>query len=168
MTTPMPARELYRYTLEETEHGRLDVLAFFSPQDLEGLGGLPGRAILARMKDAEGTLEESNLEWNGAFLQLLHDVVRDTFPLLPELAQIEFSPEATHMYVRVTRPGRTSVSEAPEDVVGRFAVADGALVPDSYEAHPGFLPVTPEGLFIMHPDLERALLTHFTPAPPAN
>lgn len=167
MTTPMPARPLYRYTLEQPEFGRIEVLAFLSPQDLEGLGGLPGRAILARMRDPEAGLGEDNLEWNGTFLQALHEVVSERFPRLPEVAALALGPEATHVHVRVTRPGRTGLVEQPSDVVGRFAVRDGALAPDSYEPHEGFRPITEEGAFLMHPDLERAFLATLGATPEA-
>jgi hypothetical protein len=165
MTTPMPGRSLYRYTLDPPGHGRLDVVAFLSPEDLEGLGGLPGRAIVARMRDPEGGLGRENLEWNGGFLQLLHEVVRDHFPALPETAALALGPEAEHVYVRVTRPGRTGVRQEPGDVIGRFAVRDGALDAASYQPHEGFEPVSGEGLFLMHPDLERALLAAIAAAP---
>jgi hypothetical protein len=165
-SAPMPPRELFRYELQDQTHGAIHAISFFSPQELEHLGGLPGSAILARMKDPEGGLTGDNLEFNGAFLQLLHETVQQHFPLLPDLQQLKLGPEATHLYVHVTRPGRTARSEEPADIIGRFAVRDGKLDPATYEGHPGFAPVTPEGMFIMHPDVERALISQFQPAPP--
>ena len=162
---PMPQRELFRYTLQDQTHGEIHAIAFFSPEELKQLGGLPGSAILARMKDPEAGLGPENLEWNGAFVQLLHKVVQANFPRLPDLQTLTLGPEATHLYVHVTRPGRTARSEDPADVIGRFEVKDSKLDPDSYEGHPGFAPVTPEGMFIMHPDIERELIARFTPAP---
>lgn len=167
VSTPMPVRPLHRYTLEQPEFGRIEVVSFLSPQDLEGLGGLPGRAILARMRDPEGGPGEDNLEWNGTFLQALHEVVSEWFPRLPDVAALALGPSATHVHVRVTRPGRTGRVEQPSDVMGRFAVRDGAIDPDSYEPHEGFLPITEEGVFLMHPDLERAFLATLGTTPEA-
>ena len=158
---PMPPRTLYRYVVNDPQFGDLAAVSFLSPADCERFGGLPGQAVLAREKEAGQAPGPENLEWNGAFLELLHRVVREVFPALPEVRDARFAADAEFLFVRATRPGRTGPSDLPEDVLGRFAIEQGRMVPDRYQVHHGFQPVSQAGLFILHPEVERALLAAF-------
>lgn len=161
---PMPPRPLYRFVVNDPEHGELAAITHLSPDELERFGGLPGVAVLAREKSADLPPGPDNLEWNGAFLELLHRTVREIYPTLPEVIAAKFAPDATYLFVRATRPGRTGPSDRPEDIVGRFAIAAGRMVPDQYEVHHGFLPISADGAFILHPDVERGMLERMAEA----
>ncbi len=162
----MPPRPLYRFVVNDAEHGELSAVTHLSPDELERFGGLPGVAVLAREKSKDLPPGPDNLEWNGAFLELLHRTVREVYPMLPEVIAAKFAADATFLFVRATRPGRTGPSDRPEDVVGRFAIAAGKMVPEHYEAHHGFLPISADGAFILHPDVERGMLERMSPAAP--
>lgn len=161
--TPMPPRPLYRYKVEDPEQGPLAVISHLSPEELERFGGLPGTAILAREKSPDAPPGPDNLDWNSAFLDLLHRTVREVFPALPEVREGRFDTDASYLLVRATRSGRTAPSDRPEDIVGRFAIESGAVVAERYEVHHGFQPISADGVFILHPDVERALVEGMAP-----
>ena len=134
------------------------VVTFFSPDQVEAMGGLPPEGIIGHM---EGTGQPAErFQPNPAFARLMHQVIADRGPDDPALREAAEKQGSGWLYIVDQRvftadPGGRI---PPEDIIGAFSVENGQVAPDSYMASDQHLLFSHKGLVQLPDWLHTTLL----------
>lgn len=161
-----PGFPVYKLSARGPE-GEFTAITFLSPEDLAALGGLPARALVGRLVNPAGDLVPGNFEWNRAFVEWLHGVIRREVPDIPEFVEAARRVPSGWLHIHDARAygGRPEAEE--RDIIGSFRVEAGVLVADSYRPNPAHRILTAHGMFMPHPLLRDRILAAMRGAPAA-
>jgi hypothetical protein len=140
--------------------GFVDILTVLSPEAFLK-HGIPEGAIAGFFTElvAEGEkLNPASFRPNQRFIKLLHEVIATNAPSIPEL---QLAARQQHTGSVSILDGRTPTPQGtvpPRDIIGAFAVKDGAIVPDSYFANPNYLLFSLDGFLKIDKSLQNALI----------
>jgi hypothetical protein len=144
--------DLYVFTFHDD--GRLyRSLSLLSPQEVHTHGLLP-EAVLGEISALLPSMTPDDFEPNEPFMALLHEVVQNHAPALPEL-QAEAKAVGTGFVPLVD--GRTT-EVTVEDILGQFEVVRGEIVPTRYKPNPTYRLLTDNGPLQLPAPLEEAVL----------
>lgn len=145
--------DLYVFTFHDD--GRLyRSLSLLSPQEVHTHGLLP-EAVLGEISALLPSMTPDQFEPNEAFVALLHEVVQNHAPALPEL-QAEAKGIGTGFVPLVD--GRTA-AVTEEDILGQFEVVRGEIISSRYKPNPTYRLLTDNGPLQLPAPLEKAVLT---------
>jgi hypothetical protein len=125
--------------------------------------GLAPEAMVGRLNelsDTEGRdgVVPSNFVAGPPFVDLLHRLVSERVPNIPEY-QAEASAIGDGWLYVVDRRGRVKTElESPQDVVGAIAIRGGIVQRGSYRRNDGYALLTTDGFSLFHKDLTDALM----------
>ena len=136
------------------------VLSLLGP-DVAFKNGLAGPAIAGVFQSEEFTPE--NFVPNRAFIDVLHQVIREKGPTLggfAQAAQKQGNGSLAIIDLRTAEGPNGNVP--PDDIVGAFAVADGRASSDTYSPNPNYRVFTKDGLTRLPEPLHGILVAELT------
>ena len=131
-------------------------LSFIEPDEVFRKG-LAGEAIIGEV-DATLSVSPAHFRGNSVFKAFLHEVIARVAPTLPESKQQARELQNGFLFVIDARVPDPTGEILPEDIMGAFRVADGEIVPDSYQINENHRLVSDKGLFRLHPAIHAELL----------
>ncbi|HKW00119.1 MAG TPA: hypothetical protein VJN96_09850 [Vicinamibacterales bacterium] len=152
-----PPFHVYRVNLPE---GLTDVVSYL-PEDIVFNLGLAADAIIGRCTELLGngvSITADNFQPNRRFVDLLHHVIATHAPGLPELQAEARRQHSGWVYVIDARTPTPAGDVPPHDILGRFGVRHGAVVPQSYEPNANHRLFSSNGLFQLDSRLHSRLL----------
>jgi hypothetical protein len=144
----------------ETQTGPHDLVSLVSP-DIAIEHGFAGTAIVGEcthLPEEGEHITAANFRPNGAFVQLLHDVIAHQAPQLPGLQAEARRQRQGWVYIIDARTPTPGGHVPPYDVIGSFEVRDGEVAPDSYRPNGNHKLLTEDGLFVLEPALHEKLM----------
>lgn len=142
---------------EGVEWKEQHVLSILSPEEVSSLGGLPGEAIAGVPEGGRDSVEA--FRPNRAFIELMHQVIRDTGPQDPDLrAAAALQRDGWVYIVDLRTPEGPQGHVPPEDIIGAFEVRSGQIVPGSYQLNENHPVLTGNGLVQLPPFLRKAFV----------
>ncbi len=132
-------------------------LACLSPAEVDEYG-LPVEAVLGQISALLPSMTPDQFEENAVFVANLHAVVQAVGPTLEDLQGEARSLGTGDLAVRDGRAGQVTGTVNPADIIGRFAVRRGEIVPESYRPNEAYRLLTDDGPLQLPPVVEEALL----------
>lgn len=148
--------DLFVYTFhhEGNIHRALSIL----DPAIVGDQGIPTESVLGEINAHLPSMTPDQFEENEAFISLLHQVIKEKAPLIPEYQkQVQISGIDILPIVDL-RAGKITGEATKEDMVGQFNVRSGRILNDSYMPNPAYKLLTDNGPLQLHPVLEIELL----------
>jgi hypothetical protein len=149
---------IYRVHVNDPVEGKIAIITFMSPSDIEKIGGLPPEIIVGRQVVMADGLDPDNFGRNRVFVDFLHAVVRETVPTVTEFKDFIRSIDEGWMNVQDGRTTLKGLPLPPEDLIGRYRVRNGRFVIGEYEPNPLYWVLTKNGMMTPHPAIVDALL----------
>ncbi|MDH3691960.1 MAG: hypothetical protein OEU36_21170 [Gammaproteobacteria bacterium] len=135
----------------------LQAISFLAPNDVEAIGHLPEEAICGFLGDQ--TASADNFVPNRAFIEFMHQVIREHGPLDPEMQAVADEQKEGWLYVIDLRTPDSPQGHVPvQDIVGGFEVRDGQISADGYWANDKHVVLSDDGLVELPPQLAAALV----------
>ena len=144
----------------ETANGVSDYVTLLSP-DTTFSEGLPPEAVvgvLAHPLKANEQITPDIFSRNRVFLDFMHEVIARYGPNHPGLQAEALRQGNGFVYVIDQRTKDARGTVPPEDIVGRFEVKDGEVVPESYRRNSSHVILSPDGFFRLDSTLHQRLL----------
>ncbi|MFT3787257.1 MAG: hypothetical protein QM770_13985 [Tepidisphaeraceae bacterium] len=95
---------------------------------------------------------------NSIFVKFMHDVIAKYAPLEPGFAAEAKRQGTGWIYILDRRTKTPQGAVPPEDIIGAFQAKDGKVVPETYQASPRHMILSPDGFFRLTPGLHEHLL----------
>jgi hypothetical protein len=119
--------------------------------------------VLSTPLNKGGKLEPSNFARNSAFVEFLHQFVAETAPTDPGLLATAQQVGTGWVYVIDARTPTPQGEVPPHDIIGRFGVENGNIMPASYQPNQrhqilsvaGFFDLTPKRMNQLRDDMKR-------------
>jgi len=143
-----------------TPDGPKDYVALIPP-DVAFEKGLPPEAVvgvLLETMEAGNEIRPENFVRNRVFVDFLHSVVARYGPDQPDCLAEAARLGDGWVYVIDQRTPTPSGAVPPEDVIGAFQVANGGVIPGSYEPSPAHRILSANGFLQLSDDLLERLL----------
>lgn len=156
--SPQALDHLVRLRVEQ-QGIRRDLIVFRPTTDWSSRCGLCDEAVVGEI-DSTGGRRARVPDWlrpNPAFLRLLHRTVAEFAHPLPAFADAARRQRAGYVRVVDERYRGPGTRVLPEDVMGRFEVADGRVVAGSYRPNPHYRLFNERGFFQLNADLRERL-----------
>lgn len=131
--------------------------SFLKPDEVSKEKGLHQLAIYGRVKMDLNTKSIIAFQNNPYFIEFLHKIISKHAIEIPEVISAAIERNNGWLNIHDGRPNDTNDSNA--SIVGAFEVIDGKISKDRYQGNPNFLLLNPNGLFQIHPYLEKILYT---------
>lgn len=150
-------------------------LALLSPEEVQQ-HGLPTEAVLGEISALLPTMTPDQFEANEAFLNLLHDTIREFGPQLAEL-QAQAKTQGTGYISFIDGRAQDNTQLAQEDILGQFEVSRGEIKNGSYLPNPHYKLLTDNGPLQLPPLIEARIMeavhkqlenSHSSPPSPNN
>lgn len=119
--------------------------------------GLKEKAIVGYVLNPSANLSLNNVQINPAFVSLFQMVVHTTSLKAPALRQAALKQHEGFIYI-IDKRDRNYPNTKRTDIIGAFAVKNGVLQEDSYQANPNYQVVSNDGLFQLPSDYIDNLL----------
>lgn len=123
--------------------------------------GLRGEAIFGRLlrplRDDEKITPEVFAP-NGAFVEFMHQVIAHRGPGHAGLTEEARRQKDGYVQIVDTRTREPQGDVPARDIIGRFAVRDGEIIPDSYQACTAHQLLSEDGFVQPGPELEAWLV----------
>ena len=148
--------DLFVYTFhhEGNIHRALSIL----DPAIVGDQGIPTESVLGEINALLPSMTPDQFEENAAFVTLLHQVVQQKAPLIPEYQkQVQVSGIDILPIVDL-RAGKVTGEATQEDMIGQFTVRSGRILSESYLPNPAYKLLTDNGPLQLHPVIEIELL----------
>ena len=148
--------DLFVYTFhhEGNIHRALSIL----DPAIVGDKGIPTESVLGEINSPLPSMTPGQFEENAAFVTLLHQIIREKAPLIPEYQkQVQLSGIDILPIVDL-RAGKGTGAATEEDMIGQFTIRAGRILNDSYVPNPAYKLLTNNGPLQLHPVLEIELL----------
>jgi hypothetical protein len=152
---------VYRVKLPE---GLKDVVSLV-PQEAAFESGFASEAIVGvctQLLEKGDRITVANFRPNKQFVELLHGIIAAQGPQLPALQAEARRQVAGWVYIIDGRTPTPGGEVPPHDIIGVFAVKDGAIVPNSYQPNPNHRILSTDGLFQLEPTLRARLMERVT------
>ena len=145
--------ELYVFTFHN-EGNIYRSLALIPPEQVHQ-SGLPTEAVLGEINALLPTMTPDQFDPNPAFLELLHGVVRQHAPQLPDL-QAQAKTAGTGEVILADQRVQDNLQD--EDIIGAFKVSRGEIVADSYQPNPAYRLLSDKGPLQLPEALEQEVM----------
>ena len=141
-----------------TSDNELRALSFLAPEIVQSLGRLPSEAIYGFMNGEDFSFDA--FRPNPIFLNFMHRAIKEFGPRDPSLQAAAARQREGWVYVIDLRTPDGPQGRVPiEDIVGGFEAKDGRLTSDAYWANEKHLVFSENGLVVLPPHLNSALIT---------
>lgn len=150
--------EELRTSLELADDEELyGVVSFFSPDDVEQMGGLPPEAIIGHMEGKGDPV--ARFRPNEAFTRFMQRLIARRGGEDPALLEAAQQQGRGWLYIVDQRVFKAPAERVPpEDIIGAFRVQGGELVPGSYAASDQHKLFSEKGLVQLPDRLHELLL----------
>lgn len=148
--------DLFVYTFhhEGNIHRALSIL----DPAVVGDRGIPTESVLGEISAHLPSMTPDQFEANEAFVTLLHQIVQDKAPLIPEYQKQAQVSGIDILPIVDLRAGKITGEATAEDMIGQFEIRFGQIVSNSYKPNPAYKLLTDNGPIQLHPVLEIELL----------
>jgi hypothetical protein len=103
-------------------------------------------------------IKEDSFRPNPIFVRLLHRLIAKHAPTLQALQDEARRLGDGAVYMIDGRAPTPHGAMDPEDIIGVFLAAAGAVLPESYQANPNHLLLSRHGWFVLNAQLQEKLL----------
>ncbi|MEM9775342.1 MAG: hypothetical protein AAF902_12230 [Chloroflexota bacterium] len=145
---------VYTFHADGNIHRALSVL----DPNVVGDQGIPTESVLGEINAHLPSMTPDQFETNEAFINLLHEVVKQQVPHVDEYQEQSGVIATGILYIVDLRAGKITGETGEEDLIGQFTVRTGTVLPDSYIPNPSYKPLTNNGPIELHPIIESVLL----------
>lgn len=135
----------------------MQIITFLSPPEIDRAGGLPGRAAVGALREANAQPTPENFQANQLFVEFLQGVVRAEVPLIDEYIRRADQIGDGWLHVRDLRSEGDDEFEKL-DVVGSFPVTGGRIDAAGYVPNERYRILGPHGLPLLPAPLADAVL----------
>jgi len=132
--------------------------------------GMDGPAVIGactELTSATVGFTAENFRQNRAFVELLHEVIGTRGPLVAGLQEAarQHGDGAGWISAFDARTRIGGENPSTEDLIGQFAIEDGAVVPGSYKSNPDYRLLSARGWFRLDPEFRDELMKRLTGEP---
>lgn len=133
-----------------------EIVSLLTPAQVQTLGMLPSFGICGVYEECRG---ERVFRENPAFVALMQAAIGHFGEGDSALAEAARRQRQGYVYVIDGRtPEGAAGAVPPQDIVGGFAIRDGALLPGGYQPNPAHRLVTADGLFKLPAAMEAFIV----------